>query len=162
MGPLADFFPIEDDGFMSNRKLAIDVIQKLPEDATRHDIAREIEFVAGVRQEFEQIERGEGVPAEQVLRYDPLMACKKGGTVGWAAIEHQLEMDCGAIGDGDVDLCVQRAARGSRGFTGPEGVAVAFRCAPSSCQYRLRKAGCRWESSPLAGSQETLTPHDSV
>ena len=114
MGPLADFLPIEDDGFMSNRKLAIDVIQKLPEDATRHDIAREIEFVAGVRQEFEQIERGEGVPAEQVLRYDPLMACKKGGTVGWAAIEHQLEMDCGAIGDGDVDLCVQRAAREQR------------------------------------------------
>ena len=51
---------------MSNREIAIDVIQKLPEDATLHDIARKIEFVAGVREGFEQIERGEGVPAEQV------------------------------------------------------------------------------------------------
>ncbi len=56
---------------MSNREIAIDVIQKLPEDATLHDIAREIEFVAGVREGFEQIERGEGVPAEQVRNMIP-------------------------------------------------------------------------------------------
>ncbi len=56
---------------MSNREIAIDVIRKLPEDATLHDIAREIEFVAGVREGFEQIERGEGVPAEQVRNMIP-------------------------------------------------------------------------------------------
>jgi predicted transcriptional regulator len=51
---------------MTNRKIAIDLIQKLPEDTSLLDIAREIEFVAGVREGFEQIERGEGVPAEKV------------------------------------------------------------------------------------------------
>ena len=56
---------------MSNREIAIDLIKKLPEDATLHEIAREIEFVAGVREGFEQIERGEGVPAEKVREMIP-------------------------------------------------------------------------------------------
>ena len=51
---------------MSNREIAIDLIQKLPENTPLRDIAKEIEFVAGVREGFEQIERGEGVPAEKV------------------------------------------------------------------------------------------------
>jgi predicted transcriptional regulator len=51
---------------MSNREIAIDLIQKLPENASLRDIARELEFVAGVREGFEQIDRGEGVPAEKV------------------------------------------------------------------------------------------------
>jgi len=51
---------------MSNRDIAIDLIRKLPENATLHEIAREIEFIAGVREGFEQLERGEGVPAEKV------------------------------------------------------------------------------------------------
>ena len=56
---------------MSNREIAIDLIRKLPETASLHDIAREIEFVAGVREGFEQLERGEGVPAEQVRELIP-------------------------------------------------------------------------------------------
>ena len=51
---------------MSNREIAIDLINKLPEDASLQDIAREIEFVAGVREGFEQMERGEGTPAQDV------------------------------------------------------------------------------------------------
>jgi predicted transcriptional regulator len=56
---------------MSNREIAIDVIQKLPEDASLHDIAREIEFIAGVREGFDQLERGEGLPAEEVKKMIP-------------------------------------------------------------------------------------------
>jgi hypothetical protein len=56
---------------VSNREIAIDLIQKLPEDASLHEIAREIEFVAGIREGFEQIERGEGVPAEKVREMIP-------------------------------------------------------------------------------------------
>ena len=51
---------------MSNREIAIDLIQKLPENASLYEVAREIEFSAGVREGFEQLERGEGVPAETV------------------------------------------------------------------------------------------------
>ena len=53
---------------MSNREIAIDLIQKLPQDASLHDIAREIEFIAGVREGFEQMARGEGVAAEEVRK----------------------------------------------------------------------------------------------
>jgi hypothetical protein len=56
---------------MSNRDIAIDLIQKLPPDASLHDIAREIEFVAGVREGFEQMEHGEGLPAEEVRKMVP-------------------------------------------------------------------------------------------
>ena len=56
---------------MSSREIAIDLIQKLPESASLHDIAREIEFVAGVREGFEQMELGEGVPADEVRQMIP-------------------------------------------------------------------------------------------
>lgn len=56
---------------MSNREIAIDLIQKLPESASLHDIAREIEFVAGVREGFEQTNRGEGVAAEEIRKLVP-------------------------------------------------------------------------------------------
>jgi hypothetical protein len=61
---------------MSNREIAIDIIQKLPEGASLHDIAREIEFVAGVREGFDQLERGEGVPAEKVRDLIPSWVVK--------------------------------------------------------------------------------------
>jgi len=56
---------------MSSREIAIDLIQRLPEGTTLHDIAREIEFVAGIREGFEQIDRGEGMPASQVKEMIP-------------------------------------------------------------------------------------------
>ncbi len=56
---------------MSNREIAIDLIQWLPGDVSLHEIAREIEFVAGVREGFEQLERGEGVPADKVREMVP-------------------------------------------------------------------------------------------
>ena len=56
---------------MSNRDIAIDLIQKLPENVSLHDIARELEFIAGVREGFEQMERGEGVPADEARKLVP-------------------------------------------------------------------------------------------
>ena len=61
---------------MSNREIAIDLIQKLPDTASLHDIAREIEFIAGVREGFEQLERGEGVAAEEVRQMVPSWIAK--------------------------------------------------------------------------------------
>ncbi len=45
---------------MSNRELVIDLINKLPADTPLHDMAREIEFVAGVKEALAQSEQGEG------------------------------------------------------------------------------------------------------
>lgn len=56
---------------MGTREIAIDLIQRLPEDATLKEIAEEIEFIAGVQEGFKQIERGEGIPAEEVRQMVP-------------------------------------------------------------------------------------------
>ena len=61
---------------MRNRDIAIDLIQKLPQNASLHDIARDIEFIAGVREGFEQRERGEGIPAEEVKKMVPSWIAK--------------------------------------------------------------------------------------
>ncbi|MDB6003835.1 MAG: hypothetical protein JWR15_822 [Prosthecobacter sp.] len=56
---------------MSNRQIAIELLEKLPEDMSLADMAREIEFVAGIREGFEQLERGEGIPIETVREMMP-------------------------------------------------------------------------------------------
>lgn len=50
---------------MSNREIVINLIEKLPEDMPLHDIAREIELIAGVRKARKETARGEGVSPEQ-------------------------------------------------------------------------------------------------
>jgi len=47
---------------MSTRQIIADLLQKLPENATLHDVDREIEFVAAVRQGLEALDCGEGIP----------------------------------------------------------------------------------------------------
>jgi len=56
---------------MSNKELVADLVKRLPDDVSLLDIAREIEFVAGVREGFSQLDRGEGTPLEDVARQLP-------------------------------------------------------------------------------------------
>ena len=49
---------------MSNREIVIDLLSKLPEDAPLREIAREIEFLAGIQTGRQQARRREGIPAE--------------------------------------------------------------------------------------------------
>ena len=52
---------------MSKDKSAVlDLVNRMPENASLRDIAREIEFIAGVQEGLEQLDRGEGVPIEEV------------------------------------------------------------------------------------------------
>ena len=51
---------------MSNRELVIDRVNKLPEDMPLEDTARQIEFIAGVREGLAEEEKGEGVSAEEL------------------------------------------------------------------------------------------------
>jgi predicted transcriptional regulator len=53
---------------MSDKELALDSIQRLPEDARLEVIAERLEFMAAIRKGFDQIERGETVPHEEVKR----------------------------------------------------------------------------------------------
>ena len=56
---------------MSNKEIVADLLQRLPSDASLHEIAREIEFVAAVREGLEELNRGERIPLEQVEKELP-------------------------------------------------------------------------------------------
>lgn len=46
---------------MSNKEVVSDLLTRLPNDVSLRQIAREVEFIAGVREGLEQLDRGEGV-----------------------------------------------------------------------------------------------------
>ncbi|MFZ4681847.1 MAG: hypothetical protein ACOYMS_05060 [Terrimicrobiaceae bacterium] len=53
---------------MSNREIVIDLLSKLPEDMPLEEVAREIEFLAGIQIAREQARRREGIPAEDARK----------------------------------------------------------------------------------------------
>jgi predicted transcriptional regulator len=56
---------------MTNKQIVEDLLQRIPEGASLHDIAREIEFIAAVRQGLAEIDRGERIPIDEVERELP-------------------------------------------------------------------------------------------
>ena len=50
---------------MSSKDLAIDLIRRLPDEVSLRDIARELEFVAGVREGFDSFEREGGFSVQE-------------------------------------------------------------------------------------------------
>ena len=53
---------------MSDKQLVVELLNRLPEDAKLQDIGKEIEFLAAIREDEEQADRGEVVPHEQVKK----------------------------------------------------------------------------------------------
>lgn len=53
---------------MSDKQLALESIQRLPEDASLDVIAERLEFLAAIRKGLDAVERGETVPHEEVKR----------------------------------------------------------------------------------------------
>jgi predicted transcriptional regulator len=51
---------------MSNKEVVSELLTRLPDDVSLEQIAREVEFVAGVREGLAQLDRGQGVPIEEV------------------------------------------------------------------------------------------------
>ena len=51
---------------MSTKQIVQDLLQKLPDDVSLHQVAREIEFVAAVRQGLAEIERGERISIDEI------------------------------------------------------------------------------------------------
>jgi len=61
---------------VSTKQIVQDLLQRLPEDVSLHDVAREIEFIAAVRQGLAEIERDERIPIEEVERELPSWVIK--------------------------------------------------------------------------------------
>lgn len=57
--------------------MVIELVQRLPDEASMLEIAQEIEFVAGVREAIEEMDRGEVVTVEELLRELPQWANSK-------------------------------------------------------------------------------------
>ena len=51
---------------MTNKEIVQDLLRRIPDDASLQDIARELEFIAAVRQGLAELDRGESIPIDQV------------------------------------------------------------------------------------------------
>ena len=51
---------------MSNKEVVAHLLSRLPENVSLEQIAREIEFIAGVREGLDELDRGEGVGVAEV------------------------------------------------------------------------------------------------
>jgi len=51
---------------MTNKVIVQDLLQRLPDDVSLEDIAAELRFIAAVRQDLSELDRGESVSIEEV------------------------------------------------------------------------------------------------
>ena len=61
---------------MTAKAHVLELIQKLPDEASYEQIAREVELVTGIREAQKQIARGEGFSAEEILKEMPTWITK--------------------------------------------------------------------------------------
>lgn len=58
----------------TTREIVLGVLDSLPQDTPLSRVARELEFISAVREGFSQLDRGEGMPLEEVERLLPTWA----------------------------------------------------------------------------------------
>jgi predicted transcriptional regulator len=51
---------------MSDKEAVIELVKHLPQNVTLREILQKIEFIAAIREGFDQIDQGQGIPVEQV------------------------------------------------------------------------------------------------
>jgi predicted transcriptional regulator len=53
---------------MTEKQMVLETIRALPDDCSLDEIAERIEFMAAVRKGLDQLDRGEGIPHEEVKK----------------------------------------------------------------------------------------------
>jgi predicted transcriptional regulator len=53
---------------MTQKKLVLETISELPDEVSLEEIAERIEFLAASQKGIDQLDRGEGIPHEEVKR----------------------------------------------------------------------------------------------
>jgi predicted transcriptional regulator len=53
---------------MTQKELVLDAIGELPDGASLDDIAERVEFLAAIQKGLDQLDRGEGIPHDEVKR----------------------------------------------------------------------------------------------
>ena len=60
--------PIADNSYMTEKEIVIKAVSELPDNCSIDEIADRIEFLAAVRKGLDQLDRGEGIPHEEIKR----------------------------------------------------------------------------------------------
>jgi predicted transcriptional regulator len=53
---------------MTQKKLVLDAINELPDEASLEEIAERVDFLAAVQRGLDQLDRGESIPHEEIKR----------------------------------------------------------------------------------------------
>jgi len=53
---------------MTEKEIVLETIRALPDDCSLEDIAERIDFMAAVQKGLDQVDRGEGIPHDEVKR----------------------------------------------------------------------------------------------
>ena len=53
---------------MTNKEIVQDLLQRIPDDASLHDIARQLEFIAAIQQGVAELDNGQSVSVEEIER----------------------------------------------------------------------------------------------
>ena len=51
---------------MTNKEIVQDLLRRIPDDASLQEIARELEFIAAVRQGISELDNGDSIQIEEV------------------------------------------------------------------------------------------------
>lgn len=51
---------------MTNKEIVQNLLQRIPDDASLHDIARKLEFIAAVRQGLAELDNGQSVSLQEI------------------------------------------------------------------------------------------------
>jgi predicted transcriptional regulator len=62
---------------MTNKEIVQDLLRRIPDDASLQDIARELEFIAAVRQGLSELDNGDSTPIEEVEKKLPSWIIKQ-------------------------------------------------------------------------------------
>jgi hypothetical protein len=54
--------------YLSQKEIVLDVISELPDEVSLEQIAEKIDFLAAIQKGMDQLDRGEGIPHEEVKR----------------------------------------------------------------------------------------------
>jgi hypothetical protein len=61
---------------MTAKAHILELVRQLPDEASYGEVARKVELVAGIREAQDQIARGEGISAEEILKELPAWITK--------------------------------------------------------------------------------------
>jgi len=53
---------------MTQKQLALEAIEKMPDDVPLSEIVERVEFLAAIQKGLDQLDRGEGIPHDEIKR----------------------------------------------------------------------------------------------